>query len=649
MSFLCGWITGRPVTDPDRVLDDMTVPPLLSAGMCARRAGEPNVGLCVLARQTDGNVCVGDGLYAAVEGYPRWRAARYAEAARRDGHASALTLAYRELGKGVLEQVDGPSVLAVIDKARDRAILAIDRVGVRPLCYASLGSAGLVFGTTTDSVRAHPFVDTTINYQAISDYLFFTRVPAPETIYGEVHKLMPGQYLSYEKGRVDVGFYWQLSYEAGEAGRGQGFAELATEMKQVLNQALDRSLSGLEAATVGAYLSGGLDSSTLVGLLAERAPDTATAFTIGFDEPGYDELTFARAAAQHFRVKHREYIVTPDDIVAAAPELAATYDEPYANTSAVAAYYCARLAKEEGMAVLLAGDGGDELFAGNARYATQRVFEAYGQIPEILRRRAIEPLVSGLPGNSWLIRKGRSYVRQAAEPLPDRLEINNHYLTFALADCFRADLAARIDQRHGLDLMRFHFGSAQAGSSLNRMLHLDLRTALADDDLRKVVRTGELFEIEPRFPFLDEDMIEFAARIPPSLKLKGRRLRYFYKRALRDFLPRTTLEKSKHGFGVPFGLWLKTDRRLQEFTYDAIKKLETRNIFNRRFPETVIERHRTGHPSYHGETVWLLLMLELWFEARAEPDRASKCAGSNAAASREEASTESWTAAVRKT
>ena len=576
---------------------------------------EREFGLCVYGPAGGADLHAGDAICAAIEGAPRWRSQRFAEIAERDGHAAALASAYGEIGAKLFDELAGPCALIVLDRVGKRAIVAIDRIGVRPICYAPTDDGGIVFGSTTDSIRAHPHIVTTLNHQAISDYLFLTRVPAPETVYNEISKLMPGQYLSHDGGRSDVRFYWELSYDVGETKSHRGFDELASELKELLGAAFDRTLQGLDATSTGAFLSGGVDSSTVVGMLHDRVGDAATAFTIGFNEQGYDELEFARSAARHYGVRHYEYTVTPRDVMDAAPKIAEVYDEPYGNSSAVAAFYCARLAKEHGVTALLAGDGGDEIFAGNERYARQRIFELYYRLPTGLRR-VIEPLVRGLPGGSlFLVRKAKSYVEQASTCLPDRLEIRNNYLNFSPAECFKTEIGEHIRQLHAFDLMRYHYHGAKARTALNRMMHLDLRMTLADDDLRKVNRTTECQGLLVRYPLLDEELVEFAARVPPDLKLKSGQLRYFFKRALKDYLPASVLEKSKHGFGLPFGQWQRSRRELKEFTYDNVGRLKSRGLFNPEFPDAVLERHRTGHAAYHGELVWLLLMLELWFQS----------------------------------
>jgi len=495
-------------------------------------------------------------------------------------------------------------------------LIAIDRLAIHALCFAPTPDGGMAFGTTTDCVRAHPAVEASICPQALFNYLYFTRSPAPGTIYHGIEKLMPGQYALLVDGRIETEFYWRLAYEDDAPADA---AALAAELKVLLRQAIERGSAEAGAGAVGAYLSGGVDSSTVTGFLAERSESPVAAFGVGFDSDEHDEMAYARITARHFGVRLHEYSVTPRDIVDAVPMIAGAYDEPFGNSSAVAAYYCARVAREHGVERLLAGDGGDELFAGNARYAGQRIFEAYGRIPAPLRRFVIEPAVFGMPGGDSipLIRKAQSYIRRASIPLPDRLESYNYYNSVAIEECFEPDIAAAIDREGPLEILRMHYQATRSRSSLNRMMHLDIRTVLADDDLRKVGRTAELAGVEVRFPLLDEDVVAFSARVPAALKLKGMRLRYFFKWALGDFLAPETLIKKKHGFGLPFGHWLKTDPALQAIAYDSLSALKGRGFLRPAFLDSVIETHREGHSSFHGELVWVLMMLELWLESRA--------------------------------
>lgn len=590
---------------------------LTSQGAC-----QGNHGVCAAVPADAGTAHIGQvfsngNVWAAIEGKPHWLSSDIAEIARRGGHAEALAVAYQRMGKELFGVLQGSWALAVVEPAAERALVAIDRLGIRPMCFAAPAGGGLVFGSATSAVRAHPALTTTISPQALFDYLYFTRIPAPETVYSEVRKLLPGQYVSYEDGRATTEFYWKLVYSEEDARPDAARVRaLCEELKEILHRAVARAIAGSDAAGVGTYLSGGVDSTTVTGVLAHEVSHPVKAFSVGFDVDAYDEVHFATDAARQFGADHKVYYVTPRDVIDIVPLIARIYDEPFGNSSAVPAFCCARLAKENGVDLLLAGDGGDELFAGNTRYADQRIFEAYGLIPEWLRRYALEPFFNHFPGGDavWPIRKARSYIKRATTPLPDRMESYNYFNDVPPSRCFVPEIAPEVDPDAPVDLLNAHYREFRSQSALNRMMHLDLWVTLADDDLRKVNRMAEAAGVLVEFPLLDQEVVEFSARVPPSLKLKGLTLRYFFKHALRDFLPRSTLRKSKHGFGLPFGSWMKTDPALRSFTYDSIEALKGRHIFTREFLDTVVEEHRTGHDAYYGELVWILMVLELWMQ-----------------------------------
>ncbi len=614
MSGLCGWL-GSAVSEGDAkgVLLAMTDGLYDFSGSQTRSGDGAGYGLSAKGYEACISVVDDGTIAAAIEGYPRWLDGDLEAIASRDGHAAALAAAYKRLGRDALQQIMGAWAVAIIDKDREGALIAIDRLGIRPLCYARTASGkGIVFGTTTDSVMAHPEISTSISHQAIFDYMFFTRSPAPGTIFQEVTKLLPGQCVWYENGDAKPSAYWRVDYT--DDNRSQD--ELSEELMAVLRRAMKRATTGSDFKTTGSFLSGGIDSSTVTGLLAEQSGQTSKSFGVGFDSVEHDEMGYARITAKHYGVEHLEYYVTPADIVDFIPKIADIYDEPYGNSSAVAAYYCAKMAREHGIDLLLAGDGGDELFAGNERYADQKIFEAYGYIPGWLRGGLLEPIVMNMPAGDRImpIRKARSYIRRAKVPLPDRLESYNFYNEIELTDCFMPSVAGSIDQRNPYHLLRMHYDDSGAESSLDSMLYLDVRTTLADDDLRKVEQTTALAGVGVRYPLLDEEVLSFSAKIPPAMKLDGRKLRSFFKYAVRNFLPPETLTKSKHGFGLPFGLWLKTDPGMQTLAYDSLASLKKRDIFQPAFLDSAIETHRSGHSSFHGELIWVLMLLELWFQ-----------------------------------
>jgi asparagine synthase (glutamine-hydrolysing) len=364
----------------------------------------------------------------------------------------------------------------------------------------------------------------------------------------------------------------------------------------------------------GTFLSGGLDSSTVTGLLAEARQGDVDAYSIGFSVEGYDEMDYARLAARHFGVRHHEHYVTPADVMAAVPAIAAAYDEPFGNSSAVPTYLCAKMAADNGTSLLLAGDGGDELFAGNARYLKQRVFEYYGRLPG-----ALQKLLEAVQAREWgaglpYLGKLHRYVAQAKIPLPDRLQSYNFMEQQPLVEIIASDLLARVDPEGSRQLLREEYHLDGDASTLNRLLRLDWRFTLADNDLRKVGAMTRLAGVEVRYPMLDDAVAAVSLRIPSRLKMTRGTLRHFYKRAFRGFLPDAILAKPKHGFGLPFGLWVLNHPGLHQMAYDAIISLKKRDLIAAAYLDQLADRHRDEHAAYYGELIWILMMLELWLQ-----------------------------------
>ena len=554
-----------------------------------------------------------DGLLIVASGFPLWLDDELRKMSAARGVGVALAEGWRRQGKDLTQLVDGLS-FAVIDAGRRQALVATDRLGIRPLCFARPADGALVFASTTDPLLAYPGVSDEISPQAIFDLMYFTRIPAPETIYRDIGKLLPAQYLWFDGGSIEIGRYWHAPYEHPS---GDGIDVQAARLRDIVHQSVVHSCAGLGPDAVGAFLSGGVDSSTVLGSLSQTLGGEARAFSIGFDAEGYDEMEFARAAAQHFGNPLIEYYVTPKDIVDLIDILPVAYDEPFANTSVVPAYYCAKLARDNGISLMLAGDGGDELFGGNTRYIRQSVFGLYSRVPAWLRRGLLEPaLAVPLPDSITLLRKARSYVEQANVPMPDRLEAANYYRGRDLREVFSAPFADQIDPEHPLALMREVFERTTSDQLLPRMLHLDQQMTLADDDLRKVSRMCERAGVSVAYPLLDMRLVEHSASLPPSMMMARYKLRSYFKYAFRDFLPQSTLTKEKHGFGLPFGTWLRTYAPLQDRARSALDDLKKRDLFAVSFIDDVLSAHREGHDSYHGELIWVLMMLELWLQDR---------------------------------
>jgi asparagine synthase (glutamine-hydrolysing) len=526
--------------------------------------------------------------------------------------ASAWRAAFAAQGMRAPAAVGGDFAVAV-DGTDGRRWLAVDRFAVRSLCFRR-ADGGLVVGERADTV-AGPGAE--LDAQALFDYLHFHVIPSPRTVFAGVERLPAGHAAVFGAGGLESAPYWVARFEEPRAG---DLPALKTSFLELLRTAVADQRDG---GRTGCFLSGGTDSSTVAGMLTRVGGKPAPTFSIGFDAQGYDEMEYSRIAARHFGTEHHEYYVTPADLVRSIPAVAASFDQPFGNSSVLPAYYCAKLAAEHGVTRMLGGDGGDELFGGNSRYARQRIFEPYARLPRALRRGVLEPLLADQPflGGLPLLRKGASYIRQARTPMPDRMHSANLLEALGLARVLEPGFLARVDAQAPLRARRAVYATCAADSELNRMLAYDWRFTLAEADLPKVVGATRLAGLPVGFPLLDERLVDFSLGLPPSFKVRGFKLRWFFKEALRDFLPRAIIEKRKQGFGLPFGVWLERDAALRALAEDSLGSLGTRGMVRPAFLRELMQERLHEHPGYFGEMVWILMMLEQWLRAHAPAAR----------------------------
>ncbi len=529
--------------------------------------------------------------------------------------AEQVAWLYRLRGSSFVEDLHGGFAIAVWDEKEQRLLLAVDRLGVKRLYWHKEGDR-LLFATRAGAIRAVQEEPAAVNLAAVMQFLLLSVVPTPLAIYKGIEKLPPGYLLIYERGAVSQQQYWDLEYPESS---NQDSSYWARELREQMRSAVQRHLEGCEAATTGAYLSGGTDSSSVVAFMNERHTPVNT-FSISFEESRYNEIGFARITANAFSTRHHERCVTPQDAFAAVPKITQYYDEPFANSSAIAAYYCALLARESGMEVLLAGDGGDELFAGNERYAYDKYFALYHEIPRWLRRGVVEPLSKLLPENDGWLSMPRRYLRRADIPNPRRILSYNPFLSARPEDLWEDGFLAEVPQDTWMEIAESHFQHAHASSGLNRLLYLDVKITLADNDLRKVAGTAELAGVRVRFPLLDDRLAEFSGRIPSGLKLRGFDKRYISKQAMAPILPQQVLHKKKHGFGVPLGLWFLQDPKLNSLMQEILcdSRTRQRGYFRPGFYDKLAQLHRQENAAFYGEAIWYLVMLELWHREHFE-------------------------------
>ncbi len=530
------------------------------------------------------------------------------------GIARALLARYIKNGIRAVHELRGDFLSAVWDGRQEELYLVTDHFRTHQVFYYE-DDKRLVFSSRMKSLLAYPFpIHRTINPAALTDIMAFSAVTTDRTVFLEVKKLAPGHVLTLRDGQASIRQYWDFNFlkpdQAGEH-------VLSQELKAEFDEAVSTRLAADADRKIGAFLSGGIDSSTVTGVLTRLTNGPVKCFTIGFGEQRFNEMEYARIAAKHFGAEHFEYYVTPQDTFDVIPKLLDSFDEPFANASSIPTYFCAKLAIEHGVEVMYAGDGGDELFAGNERYSSQRIFDYYTRLPKALQSWVVKPTVTALADLTGLklFVLGEKYIRRASIPLPDRLYSYGLFNVIPMSQLLDDDLlnaiGAGYDPYHP---MYQHYFKASASTDLDRQLYIDLKNTISDNDLIKVTRMTQAVGVAVRFPFLDHNLAEFAARVPAKIKMPARELRVFFKRAYSDLLPREIIAKTKHGFGLPIPVWLRTDKHLNDMMHELVLGTRTlqRGMFRKKALEELVERHRTETGSFYGDILWNVMIWELW-------------------------------------
>ncbi len=534
---------------------------------------------------------------------------------------NALLELYLDEGQEFLKRLRGEFVIAVSDGTCGLFFLATDRFRIHSL-YIYQDSEKLVFSSRLQGVLACPLVpEPNVNPRAIVALVGSSRIPTPETFFSGISKLPAGRVLECRRGSSQMHeySYWDISYAFSQEWSESDFIE---RVRSCLQNSVSLSYhSDCKEGRVGTFLSGGIDSTTVTGLLSSLSSESLKSFSIGFGENQYDEMKYAKIAAQAFHVEHIQKFLTPHDCFDVIPNVIDFMDEPIGNASCVPTYCCALLAKQAGIQFLYAGDGGDEIFAGNERYSLNRLFDYYFKIPSWLRESFLAPFFekSSKCCGGALFRKGNNFIQKAKTPYPQRLYAYNFYQLIPLQDIF---------QKEFLDVMEptfnpyweFHhwYSQTQAFDILDRQLYLDMKLTITDNDLIKVTRMTEAAGVTVRYPFLDHQLVELASQIPPSLKMEGLKLRSFFKKAYQDFLPAPIRSKTKHGFGLPIPIWLRSYKPLKELMYDLIlsEQFFQRGYFKKQAVYDLVEKHQKDKTSFYGTILWNLMVLELWQRAQ---------------------------------
>jgi asparagine synthase (glutamine-hydrolysing) len=511
---------------------------------------------------------------------------------------------YEQWGERAIERFRGMFALAIYDAKARRLVLARDRLGVKPLYFAELPGRGLVFGSELKSLLEDPGVPREWDAEAIDAYLTLLYIPAPQTIYRGIQKLPPGHVLVAEKGRLRMFRYWDLAF-TGE-GSPQREAEYLDQLDALLRESV--ALRQISDVPLGAFLSGGIDSTAVVAYMVETSPQPPVTISVGFDHAAYDELAHARTVAEHLGCEFHARTVTPD-IVSLLPKLAWHFDEPFADSSAVPTYYVSKAAREL-VTVALSGDGGDELWAGYARHRVEQ-FEQRVRTSLGPARAAAGWLGRALP----LSVKGARALRHLSYRSEDAYALKHAYGMFepdAKCRLYSGDFAAAVAAADPFTSFRDAYRRCGSADPLDRALYVDVHTYLVDDILTKVDRMSMAVSLEAREPLLDHRLLEFAASVPTALKLKDGRTKYLLRKVLERKVPRAILERGKRGFEAPIGEWLRGALAPMADALLRDGRLRDRGIFNDDEVGRIWTEHRQGRAD-HRHRIWQLLMLELWF------------------------------------
>lgn len=512
---------------------------------------------------------------------------------------------YEDEGENCVNRLRGMFAFAIWDERQRRLFIARDRVGKKPLHYTMVGDT-LVFGSEIKSLLQHPGVKREVNLEAISDFLSFGYVPDPATAFRGIYKLPPGHTLTFQDGQVSTRRYWDFDYSGLESQTLSDEREYIEQLRELIADSVRVRLES--EVPLGAFLSGGIDSSTVVAAMAREMGQPVKTFSIGFSESTFDELHYARIAARHFGADHQEFVVTPD-VCQLVDEIVWHHDEPFADVSSIPTYVVAKMAREH-VTVVLSGDGGDELFGGYERYAIDRQRQRYERLPRPVRRGLLR-MSQILPRGTY----GKGFLRNIAlEPGARYVDSVTYFNQDAQRALFTEESRRTLAGYDPAASFEQAFAAPACRDRLERLLYLDSKTYLPGDILVKVDRMSMAHSIETRAPLLDQRLIEFVQTIPAPLKLRGLEGKYILKRAVEGLVPGEILHRPKQGFDVPINRWF--NRELRELLDDTLRDRRTRERgnLNHRAVLAILDEHRRGVRD-HARHLWGLLTMELWQRA----------------------------------
>lgn len=527
----------------------------------------------------------------------------------RTGTDTEVLLALYEIhGPECLKLLNGMFALAIWDRTARKLFLARDRLGKKPL-YFYEANGQFAFASELKALTPAPFVRTDLRHDAIKDFFFYQYVPDPKTIYKNVHKLAPGYWLETDGTHTHQEQYWDVSFSSPSNASQD---ELEEGLYSLIDDAV--RLRMVSDVPLGAFLSGGIDSSAVVGLMAGHTNTPVTTCAIGFDSKRFDEVHWAKKVAEQFKTDHHEFTVK-DNVAESLGSIARFFDEPFADPSFVPTYFVSQLARQK-VTVALAGDGGDENFAGYSKYYTDQVEnQLRGLFPAGIRHKLF-PGLARLAGmvNSGPTRKAKSLLGTLAlEPDEAFFITNSFFRRDVWNDLVKGELKRETRDYDPADITRAHYKNANTDDHLSSILYTDIKTYLPGDILVKVDRMSMANSLETRAPLLDYRVVEYAAQMPAALKLHGKEKKYILKKAFERMLPEDILYRKKMGFSVPLAHWLRHELRptVEQLLLSSNSGLA--NFFEPKGIRNLWQRHLAGDDQFTQE-LWSLLAFELWWQ-----------------------------------
>ena len=515
---------------------------------------------------------------------------------------------YQKYGKNCLEHLRGMFSFAIWDCKKETLFLARDRIGKKPLYYY-YDEKRLIFASEIKSILEDNSVKKQINYEAFYDYFKYLYVPDPKTIYNNIHKLEPGHFLFCSKHKFEKKQYWDVSFSQSES---KNLNQITEELYEILKESVTMRM--ISDVPLGAFLSGGIDSSCVVAMMALESQKPVKTCSIGFNSSKYDEVEFAQIVADQYQTDHHELTVK-ENAASIINDLPKYFDEPFADSSAVPTYFVSKLARQK-VTVALSGDGGDENFAGYEKYYMDDIEnQIRNKIPGIIRK-------SIFPGIANILQKFDNPYLQKGNTLLNTLShdadfgfflTNTEFNQTLWSSLVNEETKKKIGDYDPFNVTQYHYNKADTDNHLSKILYTDLKTYLPGDILVKVDRMSMAHSLEVRAPILDHKVIEFAASIPHALKYNKGEKKYILKQSLKKILPDSILYRKKMGFSVPLADWFRNDLRTiaKNTLFSSNSGLST--FFNMNGIKKIWDSHQTGRRNF-ATILWTLLMFELWFK-----------------------------------